>query len=134
MSSQLESSLPIRKAIITYPCDDRACGNRGAFADGAMRHDDCSSADVDFVFDDDGTGSEFRLTAFALNWLISAAENNVFADVDTAADADVGGIFYSTVGADECIVADVDVVAVIASKRTDNDDLRANTTRTGQGG
>ena len=118
---------------LTYPCDDRACSDRGAFADDAMRHDDRSRADVYFVFDDDGTGSEFRLAAFALDRLISAAENNVFADVDTAADGDVGGIFYSTVGADECIVADVDVVAVIASKRTDNDDLRANTTRTGQG-
>lgn len=118
---------------LTYPCDDRACSNRGAFADDAMRHDDRSCADVDFVFDDDGTGSEFRLAAFALDRLISAAENNVFADVDTAADGDLGGIFHSAVGANECVVADVDVVAIVARERTDNDDLRANTTRTGQG-
>lgn len=99
-----------------------------------MRHNDCSRADVDFVFNYDGAGSEFRLAAFALNWLVGAAENNVFADVDTAADGDVGGIFYSTVGADEGVVADVNVVAVVASERRDNDDLRANTTRTGEGG
>lgn len=89
---------------------------------------------MDFVFDDDGTSSQFRLAAFALDRLVGAAENNVFADVNTAADGDVGGIFYSTVGADEGIVADVDVVAVVASERRDNDDLRANTTRTGEGG
>jgi len=99
-----------------------------------MRHDNCSRANVDFVFDDDGTGSQLRLAAFALDRLVGAAENNVFADVDTAADGDVGGIFHSTVGADKCVVTDVDIVAVVASERTDNDDLRANTTRTGQGG
>ena len=99
-----------------------------------MRHDNGSRADVDFVFDNDGPSGQFRLAAFALDWLIGAAEHNVFANMDTAADGDVGGIFYSTIGADEGIVADVDVVAVVASERTDNDDLRANTTRTGQGG
>lgn len=99
-----------------------------------MRHNDRSRADVDFVFDDDGTCGQLRLTAFALNWLVSAAENDVFADVDTTADGNVGGIFHSTVGADERIVANVDVVAIVAGERTDNDDLRTNTTRTGQGG
>ena len=99
-----------------------------------MRHDDCSRADVDFVFDNDGTGGEFGLATFALDWLVSAAENNVFADVDTAADGDVGGIFYSTVGADESVVANVNVVAVVAGEWTDNNNLRANTTWTSQGG
>ena len=108
---------------MTYPCYDRAGGDRSAFADYAVRHDDCSCADVDFVFDDDGAGGEFGLAAFALNRLVSAAENDIFADVDSAADADVGGIFYSTVGADESVVADVDVVAVVTGEWPDHDDL-----------
>lgn len=122
------------QGVLTYPCYDRAGGDRSAFANNAMRHDDCSRTDVDFVFDNDGTGGEFALAAFALGWLVGAAENDVFADMDTAADSDFGGIFYSTVGADEGVVANVDVVAIVASKWTDNDDLRANTTRTSQGG
>ena len=89
---------------------------------------------MDFVFDNDGTGSQFGLAAFALDRLVGTAENDVLADVHTAADGDVGGIFYSTVGADEGVVADVDVVAVVASERADNDDLRVDTARTGQRG
>lgn len=96
-----------------------------------MRHDDCSRADVDFVFDNDCSSSQFGLAAFTLNGFIGAAEHDVLADVNSAANADVGGIFDSTIRADESIVANVNVVAVIAMERVNNNDLRSNTTRTG---
>jgi len=88
-----------------------------------MRHDDCCRTYVDLVFDDDGTSSQLTLAAFALHWLIGAAKYDVLANMHSTANADVGGIFYSTVGIDEGIVANVDVVAVIAMEWVNDYDL-----------
>jgi hypothetical protein len=106
----------------TYPRDDRASSDRSAFADCAMRHDDRSRTDVDFVFDSDGASREFGLAAFAQNRLIGAAENDVLADVHAAADADVACVFDCAIRAEERVVADVDVVAVVARERADDND------------
>ena len=113
---------------------DGAGADGSALADYSMGQDDGSSTNVDLVFDDDGTSSHSRLAAFPRGRVIAghiAAEVNVLADLNSAADDDVARVFDVAIRANIGVVADADVVAVVAAERVVDDDSGSDAAWTG---
>jgi len=92
-----------------------------------------SGANVHFVFDNDGASRHGGLRTCPRNTVVQnvAAESDVLADLHPGSDDDVAGIFDSAVRTNDGVVADVDVVAVVAGERVVDDDPRADAAWTG---
>lgn len=119
-----------------YLCHDRAGTDGSALADYTVGLDDGSSTNVHLIFDDDGTSSYSRLAAFSRGRVTVgyvAAEVDVLADLYSASDDDVARVFDVAIRANIGVVADADVVAVVAGERVVDDDSGADAAWTGLG-
>ena len=91
--------------------------------------DDGTGADDHLVFDHDGASRQSILGAFPWHRVFTgdvAAEGDILADLHSGPDNNVTRVFDSAVCADDGVVADVDVVAVVAGERVVDDDPRAD--------
>ena len=121
----------------TYLCDDRACANDGSFADDAVREDDRVAADEDVVFNYDRAAGEHALTALARGRVDAggvAVEADIWTDNGAVTDDDIAGILHVAACADDHVVAQVDVVAVVAVEGSFDDGAVTDATRADKGG
>jgi len=110
-------------------CHDRAGTDESAFPNHSVGVDDASGTDDHLVFDNDGASRQSILRAFPRDGVFTgdvAAEGDILADLHSGSDDDVARVFDGAVCADDGVVADVDVVAVVAGERVVDDDPRAD--------
>lgn len=102
-----------------------------------MRKDDGIAANEDVVFDCDRAAGEQALAAFARGWVDAggvAVEAHVWADYGAISDNHFAGILHVAASAYDHVVAEVDVVAVVAVEGCFDDGAVADSTGSDEGG
>jgi len=101
----------------TYPCHDRAGSHDGSFADGAVWEDDRVATNEDVVFNYDCAARERALASLSrcsVNARCVAVEFDVRANDDAVANDDLAWILHVAACAYDGVVAEADVVAIVA--------------------
>jgi hypothetical protein len=116
-----------------YLCHDRAGTDRSAFSNHPVGVDDGPATDNHLVLDDDGASRQSSLGTLPRRIFVGdiAEKAHVFANLHAGPDEDVARVFDRAVFANVRVVADVDVVAVVAGERGFDDDARADAARAG---